>query len=173
MLPIAPMQAPHLPVAHPNDFRCLPPRNLLRHRSQNHFLNFHHPLHGGPRIVVHACLPACIFFPSRLYKADISCAIPTGHIMCYQHKTISAWTWAVSCGIWVRPHICKVRPSGPYGGTIMRYRTVVCMLFATIIVVSAFLAQSTIANDDVNPLTVDHYVSVHSVVPFMTGQTAQ
>jgi hypothetical protein len=77
------MQTPHLPITHANDFGCLPPSNLLRHRPQNYFLDFHHPLHGGPRIAVHAYPPACIFFPSHLYKADISCAISTGHIMCY------------------------------------------------------------------------------------------
>jgi pimeloyl-ACP methyl ester carboxylesterase len=53
----------------------------------------------------------------------------------------------------------------------MRYRAAVCI--ATIVVVSAFLAQATIANDDVTPLTVDRYVSVHSAVPFMTGQITQ
>lgn len=55
----------------------------------------------------------------------------------------------------------------------MRCRAVVCMLFATIIVVSAFFTRSIIANDDASLLTVDHYVSVHSTVPFMSGQTAE
>jgi len=86
MLPIPPMQPPHIPVAHAQNLSCLPPGNLLRHRSQNDFLYFHHPLHGGPRIAVHARPPACIFFPSRLFKADISCANSTGHIMCYQQS---------------------------------------------------------------------------------------
>jgi pimeloyl-ACP methyl ester carboxylesterase len=55
----------------------------------------------------------------------------------------------------------------------MRYGVVICLSFATIVAVSAFLTQPTIANDDAHPLTVDHYISVRSAVPFMTGQTAQ
>lgn len=54
----------------------------------------------------------------------------------------------------------------------MSFRRTVCMLFTTILVVGSFLAQSTVAGDDANPLTVDHYVSVRSAVPFMAGQTA-
>jgi len=81
MLPIAPMQAPHLPVAHDQDLGCLPPRTLFRHRSQYDTLDFHHPVHGGARIAVRSS--RMIFFPNRLSKADISCANPTGHIMCY------------------------------------------------------------------------------------------
>jgi hypothetical protein len=37
---------PHLPVTDANDFRCLPPRDLFRHRPQSDFLYFHCPLHG-------------------------------------------------------------------------------------------------------------------------------
>ena len=39
----------HGPIRHPQDFRCCPPGDLLRHRFQQHVLNFHHPLHldGG------------------------------------------------------------------------------------------------------------------------------
>src|SRR5437660_582634 len=33
--------APHVPVADADDLRCLPPRDLLRHGPQNHFLYFH------------------------------------------------------------------------------------------------------------------------------------
>src|SRR5437899_9607976 len=35
--------APHVPVADADDLRCLPPRDLLRHGPQNHFLYFHRP----------------------------------------------------------------------------------------------------------------------------------
>src|SRR5207302_691206 len=47
--------APHVPVADADDLRCLPPRDLLRHGPQNHFLYFHRPLHRGLRVREHAC----------------------------------------------------------------------------------------------------------------------
>src|SRR5215469_16463875 len=43
-----------MPVAKTQDLGRLPPRDLLRHRSQNHFLYLHRPLHGGLRVRVHA-----------------------------------------------------------------------------------------------------------------------
>src|SRR5713226_9448625 len=42
--------APHVPVTDANNFRRLPPRDLLRHCPQYHFLYFHRPLHRGLRI---------------------------------------------------------------------------------------------------------------------------
>jgi len=68
--PIHPALA--FPTHRPCSLQC-----LLRHRWQNHFMDIHHPLHGGPRIVVRSRLPARIFFPSRVCKADISCATDT------------------------------------------------------------------------------------------------
>ena len=47
-IPLQPLPPPpHRPVAHSNDLRSLPPRDLLGHRFQQHVLNFHHPLHLG------------------------------------------------------------------------------------------------------------------------------
>src|SRR5260370_41804170 len=40
--------APHVPIADSDDLRCLPPRDLLRHRSQNHFLYLHRPAPSRP-----------------------------------------------------------------------------------------------------------------------------
>ena len=59
LVPLPP--APHLPVADPDDLRCLPPADLPRHRPQNHFLHFHRPLHCGPRIRLHSHLHGDIF----------------------------------------------------------------------------------------------------------------
>jgi pimeloyl-ACP methyl ester carboxylesterase len=56
----------------------------------------------------------------------------------------------------------------------MRYSAAVRVSLLTIFVcVSASLTQSTNAEDGEHLLTLDHYVSVHSTVPFMTGQIAQ
>jgi hypothetical protein len=65
ILLVPPVPPPHLSVGDPDDLRCLPPGNLLRQSSQDHFLNLHRPLQGGHRVAVHACLQACIFSPSR------------------------------------------------------------------------------------------------------------
>src|SRR3954454_15119204 len=40
----------HRPIRHPDDLRCFPPGDPLRHRLQQHVLQFHHPLHIGPGI---------------------------------------------------------------------------------------------------------------------------
>src|ERR1019366_7323168 len=79
---IAFMPAPHLPVADADDLRCLPPRDLLRHGPQNHFLYLHRPLHRGLRVrkhAFHALLPSP---PAKrtlhlLSHPDISCANDT------------------------------------------------------------------------------------------------
>src|ERR1700692_2365283 len=47
--------APHLPIADADNLGRLPPRNLLRHGPQNHFLYFHRPLHRGLRVREHDC----------------------------------------------------------------------------------------------------------------------
>ena len=53
--------APHLPLADAEDLGRLPPVDLLRHRSQDHFLHLHRPLHRGPRIALYAPLHGYIF----------------------------------------------------------------------------------------------------------------
>jgi hypothetical protein len=50
MLFIALPQTPHLAIRYAQNFGCLPPGDLLRHRSQDHFLYLHRPLHCGPWI---------------------------------------------------------------------------------------------------------------------------
>src|SRR5271165_115392 len=75
--------APHLPVADADDFCRLPPGDLPGDGSQNHFLYFHGPLHGGLAVrdhVLHALLPLP---PAKrtlhvLIQPDISCANDTG-----------------------------------------------------------------------------------------------
>jgi len=76
---IALSPAPHLTVADANDLRCLPPADLLRHRSQDYLLHLHRPLHCGPRIRLHALSHGHIL---AARYADISCANSAGHIMC-------------------------------------------------------------------------------------------
>src|SRR5437588_1999191 len=71
--------APHVPVADADDLRCLPPRDLLRHGPQNHFLYFHRPLHRGLRVREHACHVLLPSPPEKrtdhvLSQPDISCA---------------------------------------------------------------------------------------------------
>src|SRR5205807_5438516 len=75
--------APHVPVADADDLRCLPPRDLLRHGPQNHFLYFHRPLHRGLRVREHACHVLLPSPPEKrtdhvLSQPDISCANDTG-----------------------------------------------------------------------------------------------
>src|SRR2546430_6283933 len=54
-----------VPVADADDLRCLPPRDLLRHGPQNHFLYFHRPSRpSGKR----TCLPCSPTLTAR--KAD-------------------------------------------------------------------------------------------------------
>jgi len=67
----------------------LPPRDLLRHRLQHHILYFHRPLHRGLRVGVHAS-HGLLTLAAR--KADISCAISTGHIMCYRQLAVASLT---------------------------------------------------------------------------------
>jgi pimeloyl-ACP methyl ester carboxylesterase len=56
----------------------------------------------------------------------------------------------------------------------MRHRAAICtFLIAILMGVDTSLARSTFADDGEDLLTVDHYVSVRSTVPFMTGQVAQ
>src|SRR2546430_12568913 len=74
--------APHVPVADADDLRCLPPRDLLRHGPQNHFLYFHRPLHRGLRVREHACHVLLPSPPEKrtdhvLSQPDISCANDT------------------------------------------------------------------------------------------------
>src|SRR5882757_10988599 len=60
------------------------------------------------------------------------------------------------------------------GGTLMRCRVAVrAFLLMTAVVASASLTRSTDADEREHFLTVDHYVSVHSTVPFMSGQIAE
>ena len=54
MLLVALSPAPHRPVADADNLRCLPPAELLRHCPEYHFLYLRRPLHGAPRISVHA-----------------------------------------------------------------------------------------------------------------------
>jgi hypothetical protein len=73
---------PHVPVADPQDLRCLPPRDLLRHGSQNHILYFHRPLHRGLRVTIHASHGLLPSPPAKrtyhvLSQPDISCATDT------------------------------------------------------------------------------------------------
>jgi pimeloyl-ACP methyl ester carboxylesterase len=46
-------------------------------------------------------------------------------------------------------------------------------LLMAFLFVNASLTQRTVADDGEHFLTVDHYVSVHSTVPFMSGQISQ
>src|SRR6202043_350233 len=71
--------APHLPVADPYDLGRLPPRDLLRHGPQNHFLYLHRPLHCGLRVRHHAFHGLLPSPPAKrtlhlLSQPDISCA---------------------------------------------------------------------------------------------------
>src|SRR5438309_5569206 len=87
--------APHVPVADADNLRCLPPGDLLGHRSQNHFLYFHRPLHGGLRVRVHASHGLLLSPPAKrtfhvLIRPDISCvndtyfyAVAAATPMCY------------------------------------------------------------------------------------------
>jgi len=54
----------HIAHAHPRDLRCCYPAQLLRHRFQNHVLQFHHPLRFPDRHQLAWFHPAS--FPSRL-----------------------------------------------------------------------------------------------------------
>src|SRR5260370_26320358 len=74
--------APHLPVADPDYLCCLPPRHLLPHGPQNHFLYLHRPLRRGLRVREHA--PYALLPPppaKRTYhllsQPDISCSNDT------------------------------------------------------------------------------------------------
>jgi pimeloyl-ACP methyl ester carboxylesterase len=56
----------------------------------------------------------------------------------------------------------------------MRFRAAILAVFLiTVLLVSASLTRPTVADDADHFLTVDHYVSVHSTVPFMSGQIAE
>src|ERR1017187_4036476 len=73
---------PHLPVADPDDLGRLPPRDLLRHGPQNHFLYLHRPLHCGLRVRHHAFHGLLPSPPAKrtlrlLSQPDISCANDT------------------------------------------------------------------------------------------------
>jgi len=62
-----------------DDLGRLPPRNLLRHGPQNHFLHFHRPLHCGLRVTDHASHGLLPSPPAKrtdhvLSQPDISCA---------------------------------------------------------------------------------------------------
>src|SRR5437016_9938776 len=70
-------QAPHLPITNADDLGRLPPRNLLRHGPQNHFLDFHRPLHRGLRVGNHAPHALLLSPPAKrtdhlLIRPDIS-----------------------------------------------------------------------------------------------------
>src|SRR2546427_4564973 len=52
LIPLPP--APHRPITQSENLRRLPPRDLLRHGPQNHFLYFHRPLHCGLPVKDHA-----------------------------------------------------------------------------------------------------------------------
>src|SRR5271169_2773301 len=80
------MPAPHLPVADPDDLGRLPPRDLLRHGPQNHFLHFHRPLHRGLRVRHHAFHGLLPSPPAKrtyhlLSQPDISCANDTSNLV--------------------------------------------------------------------------------------------
>jgi hypothetical protein len=67
------------PVADADDLRRLPRRDFLRHGPENHFLYLHRPLHGGPRIRLHASYgrspsPSAMLTDYLLTQPDISCA---------------------------------------------------------------------------------------------------
>jgi pimeloyl-ACP methyl ester carboxylesterase len=56
----------------------------------------------------------------------------------------------------------------------VRFRAAILAVFLiTVLLVSASLTRSIVADDADHFLTVDHYVSVHSTVPLMSGQIAQ
>src|SRR5947199_7875262 len=72
--------APHRALVDTQDLRCLPPGDLLRHGSQQHFLHLHHPLHLGTRIrSAGSQLPASRS-SSAILKADNSCVNYGGQI---------------------------------------------------------------------------------------------
>src|SRR5438128_7250964 len=78
-------QAPHLPITNADDLGRLPPRDLLRHGSQNHFLYFHRPLHRGLRVGNHAPHALLLSPPAKrtdhlLIRPDISCANDTAFL---------------------------------------------------------------------------------------------
>src|SRR5258708_23039610 len=50
---------------------------------------------------------------------------------------------------------------------------VLTFLLIVVLVAGTSLTRSIVADDGEHILTVDHYVSVHSTVPFMSGQIAQ
>src|SRR5207253_2699086 len=80
LIPLPP--APHRPIAETNDLGRLPPRDLLRHGSQNHFLYFHRPLHCGLPVTDHASHGLLPSPPAKrthhvLSQPDISCANDT------------------------------------------------------------------------------------------------
>ena len=87
LVPLPP--PPPLSIANPDDLRRLPPRDLLRQRPQNHFLDLHCPLHRGLPSKT-PCLPWSPTLTAR--KADISRAISTGHMMNYQQRLPSPLT---------------------------------------------------------------------------------
>src|ERR1019366_2166663 len=75
---IALSPAPHLPIANADDLGRLPPRDLLRHGSQNDFLYFHRPLHCDLRVTEHALHGLLPSPPEKrthrlLSQPDISC----------------------------------------------------------------------------------------------------
>src|SRR5437660_11304695 len=79
--------APHVPLADADDLRCLPPRDLLRHGPQNHFLYFHRTIHRGLRVREHACHVLLPSPPEKrtdhvLSQPDISCANDTDFWSC-------------------------------------------------------------------------------------------
>src|SRR5260221_10535787 len=62
---------------------------------------------------------------------------------------------------------------GAWRETSMRHRVAVRVrLIATFICFNISFIPNSIADEGDQLLTVDHYVSVHSTVPFMAGQTA-
>src|SRR5215471_8662029 len=90
--------APHRPIADADDLGGLPPRDLLCHCSQNDFLYFHRPLHGGLRVRVHAShgLPLSPLEKRTFHvlnQPDISCANDTTHAF-YCHRS---WIQVTCC----------------------------------------------------------------------------
>src|SRR5258705_12393820 len=61
-----------MPVAKPENLGRLPPRDLLRHRPQNHFLYLHRPLHCGLPVRKHA---SYVLLPHRLQSGHITCSL--------------------------------------------------------------------------------------------------
>src|ERR1700681_3215752 len=77
LIPLSP--APHRPIAQTENLGRLPPRDLLRNGSQNHFLYFHRPLHCGLPVTDHAWHGLLPSPPAKrtdhlLSQPDTSCA---------------------------------------------------------------------------------------------------